>query len=164
MGTAFLSSNSNHSPHFNYKWHLISGAFVLILWEDWVFFPLQGAQGESRSIVSNSVTRWTVQSLNSPGQNTGVGSLLLLPGILPIQGSNPDLPYCMGILYQLSHKGSPRILEWVAYPFFRGSHQPRTQTRGLLHCRRTVYQLSYQGSPKEPKAKFNNFDLLKVDH
>ena len=26
-----------------------------------------------------------------------------------------------GGLYQLSHKGSPRILEWVAYPFSRGS-------------------------------------------
>ena len=25
------------------------------------------------------------------------------------------------ILYQLSHKGSPRILEWVAYPFSSGS-------------------------------------------
>ena len=24
---------------------------------------------------------------------------------------------CRQILYQLRHKGSPRILEWVAYPF-----------------------------------------------
>ena len=31
--------------------------------------------------------------------------------------------------YQLSHKGSPRILEWVACPFSRGSSQPRNQTR-----------------------------------
>ena len=29
------------------------------------------------------------------------------------------------ILYQLSHKGSPRMLEWVAYPFSRGSSRPR---------------------------------------
>ena len=40
----------------------------------------------------------------------------------------PDLPHCRQILYQLSHKGSPRILEWVAYPFSRGSSQPRNQT------------------------------------
>ena len=35
------------------------------------------------------------------------------------------------ILYQLSHKGSPRILEWVAYPFSRGSSRPRNR----LSCR-----------------------------
>ena len=33
------------------------------------------------------------------------------------------------ILYQLSHKGSPRILEWVAYPFSSRSSQTRNQTR-----------------------------------
>ena len=30
-----------------------------------------------------------------------------------------------GFFYQLSHKGSPRILGWVAYPFSSGSFQPR---------------------------------------
>ena len=65
---------------------------------------------------------------NSPGQNTGVGSLSLLQGIFPTQGSNPDLSHCKRILYQLSHKGSPRILEWVAYPFSRGSSWPRNRT------------------------------------
>ena len=54
---------------------------------------------------------------NSPGQNTGVGCLSLLQGIFPTQGSNPGLPHCRRILYHLSHRGSPRILEWVAYPF-----------------------------------------------
>ena len=44
---------------------------------------------------------------NSPGQNTGVGSLSLLQGIFPTQGLNPGLPHCRQILYQLSHKGSP---------------------------------------------------------
>ena len=47
---------------------------------------------------------------NSPGQNTGVGSLSLFQGIFPTQGSNPGLPHCRWILYQLSHKGSPGIL------------------------------------------------------
>ena len=65
---------------------------------------------------------------NSPGRNTGVGSLSLLQGIFPTQGSNPDLPHCRRIVYQLSHKGSPRTLEWAAYPLSRGSSQPRNQT------------------------------------
>ena len=44
---------------------------------------------------------------NSPGQNTGVGSLSLLQGIFPTQGSNPGLPHCRRIFYQLNHKRSP---------------------------------------------------------
>ena len=46
---------------------------------------------------------------NSPGQNTGVGSLSLLQEIFPTQRSNPGLLHCRRILYQLSHKGSPKI-------------------------------------------------------
>ena len=69
---------------------------------------------------------------NSPGQNTGVGSFSLLLGIFPTQGSNPGFQYCRWSLYQLSHKGSPRILEWVAYPFSSGSSHPRNRTGVLL--------------------------------
>ena len=65
---------------------------------------------------------------NSPGQNTGLGSLSLLQGIVLTQRLNPDFPHCRWILYQLSHKGSPRILEWVAYPFSRGSSRSRNWT------------------------------------
>ena len=65
---------------------------------------------------------------NFLGQNTGVGSYSLLQGILPTQGLNPGLPHCRQILYQLSHKESPRRLEWVANPFSNGSSQPRNQT------------------------------------
>ena len=39
---------------------------------------------------------------------TGVGSLSLLQGIFPTQGLNPGLPHCRQILYQLSHKRSPK--------------------------------------------------------
>ena len=42
------------------------------------------------------------------GRNTGVGSLFLLQGIFPTQRLNLGLPPCRQILYQLSHKGSPR--------------------------------------------------------
>ena len=66
---------------------------------------------------------------NSLGQNTWVGSCSLLQGTFPTQGSDPGLPHCRQILYQLSHKGSPRILEWVACPFSRGSFWPRNWTK-----------------------------------
>ena len=62
-------------------------------------------------VVSDSLRPHGLYSpWNSPGQNTGMGILSLLQEILPIQGSNPGLPHCSRILYQLSHKGSPRIL------------------------------------------------------
>ena len=53
---------------------------------------------------------------DSPGKKTGVGCHVLRQRIFPTQGSNPGLPHCRLILYCLSHQGSPRILEWVAYP------------------------------------------------
>ena len=39
-----------------------------------------------------------------------------------------------------------RILEWVAFPFSRGSSQPRLSNPGLSHCRWILYQLSHKGS------------------
>ena len=65
---------------------------------------------------------------NSPDQNIGVDRLSLLQGIFLTQELNPGLPHCRQILYQLSHKGSPRILEWVAYRFCSKSSQPRNWT------------------------------------
>ena len=57
--------------------------------------------------MSNSLEPYGQYSpWNSPGQNTGVGSLSLLQGSFPTQGSNQDLSHCRRILYQLSHKGS----------------------------------------------------------
>ena len=82
------------------------------------------------SVVSNSLQpQGRYSPWKSPGQNTVVGSLSLLQGIFPTQGSNPGLPHSKWILYQLSHKGSPRILEWGAYPFSSRSSRPRNQTR-----------------------------------
>ena len=83
-------------------------------------------ESDSRSVVSDSLRSHGLYNLwNSPGQNTGMRSHSFLQGIFPTQGSNPELPHCRQILYQLSHQGSPRILEWVANPFFSGSSWPR---------------------------------------
>ena len=63
-------------------------------------------------------------TVNSLGQNTGVSTLPLLQGIFPTHGSNPGFPHCRWILYQLTQKGSSRILEWVACLFSSGSSRP----------------------------------------
>ena len=95
-------------------------------------------ESESCSVVSDSLQPHGLYSpWNFSGQNTGVGSLL--QGIFPTQGSNPGLSHCRHIFYQLSHQGSPRRLEWVAYPVSSVSSQPALQADSL--------PLSYQGSP-----------------
>ena len=87
-----------------------------VMWSD------LSCESESHLVVSNSLwphgrPHGLYSPWNSSGQNTGVGSFSILQRIFPTQGSNPGLPPCRWILYQLSHKGSPGILEWVAYPF-----------------------------------------------
>ena len=98
------------------------------------------SESESHSIMSNSLQHHGLYSpWNSPGQDTGMGSLSLLQRIFPIQGSNPGLPYCKQILYQLSHQGSPRISLSPLQRIFL----TQELNRGLLHCRQILDQLSY---------------------
>ena len=79
------------------------------------------------------MTQWRPHGLygpwNSPGQNTGVGSRSLLQVTQPRDRTQVSRIAGGFFFYQLNHKGSPRILEWVAYPFSRGSSWPRNWTR-----------------------------------
>ena len=91
-------------------------------------------KSESHSVVSNSL--W-------PRPEYWSGEPFPSPGNLP----NPGLLHCRWILYQLSHKGSPRIQEWVAYPFSSGSSQSRNQTGVCCIAGGFFYRLSYHRSP-----------------
>ena len=106
------------------------GRWILYYWAIWeAQRVLERKESESCSVVSDFLWPNGLYSpWNSLGQDTGLGSLSLLKGILPTQGLNPGLLHCRRIIYQLSHKGSPRILEWVAYPFSSRSSWPRNQT------------------------------------
>ena len=76
---------------------------------------------------------------DSPGPNTGVGSLALLQGNFPNLGIEPRFPTLQAVLLPAEPQGKPlytiheilqaRILEWVAIPFSRGSSQPRDRTQ-----------------------------------
>ena len=76
-----------------------------------VHTPMKVKVVRSRPTLCDPMDTWGLW--NSPGQNTGVGSLSLLRGIFPTQGSNPGLLHCRRILYQLSHKRSlcPHIVD-----------------------------------------------------
>ena len=72
-----------------------------------------------------------------------MGCQALLQGIFPTQVSH----IASKILYQLSHKGSPRILEGVgSLSRLQRIFPTQELNRGLLHCRWILYQLSHQGS------------------
>ena len=105
-----------------------------------------GSETESRSVVSDS---FQPHALNHGILQARGLEWVAFPfcTIFPTQGLNPGLLHYRGILYQLSHKGSPRIPEWVAYPFSRGSSQPRNRTRVSCIAGRFFIKLSYQGSP-----------------
>ena len=91
----------------DYTVHGILQARIL----EWVAFPSPadlsdpGIKPGSPALQADSLpTELSGKSIN---KYTGVGGLSLLQGIFPTQGSNPGLPHCRRILYQLSHKGSP---------------------------------------------------------
>ena len=116
-----LSSPSRPPPHFhklNYCWFTICISFTCTAQWFRVFCRLYSIIGyykilgiisfsfffEGCSVMSDSLWPHGLYiPWNSPGQNTWVGSLSLLQGIFPSQGSNPGLPHCRWILYQLSH-------------------------------------------------------------
>ena len=79
---------------------------------------------KSLSCVQLFATPWTVAlqapvSMGFSRQEYWSGLPCPLPGDLPDQGLKSGFPHCRQILYHLSHQGSPRILEQVAYPFSR---------------------------------------------
>ena len=95
--------------------------------------------------------------------NTGLGCQYLLQGIFPTQGSNPGLLHCRQILYCQNHQGSLRILEWVAYPFSRGTFWSRNQT-GVSHIAGWATSWATREAP-ECSLGFSKsfyFQLLKV--
>ena len=89
---------------------------------------------------------------DSPGQNTGVGSCSPLQGIFPTQGLNPGFLHCRWILYQLSHKGSPKNTGVGSLSLLQQIFPAQELNQGLLNCRWILYQLSYQGSPYTEKT------------
>ena len=83
---------------------------------------------KSLRYVQLFVTPWTIQSMAFSRSEYWGGNLSLLQGIFPAKRSHPGLLHCRQILYELSHKGNPRTLEWVAYPFSSRSSWPRNRT------------------------------------
>ena len=90
-----------------------------------VFYPIQHSRGQP------FVNPWTIQSLEFSRPEHQSEWPFPSPGALPNPGIEPRSSKLQSDSYQLSHKGSPRILECVAYPSSSGSSRPRNQTADL---------------------------------
>ena len=77
-------------------------------------FVLCYSENESCSVVSDSLwPRGLYSPWNSPGQNTGVGSLSRLQWIFPTEESIWGLLLCRWIVYQLSYQGSKLLQNYI---------------------------------------------------
>ena len=90
---------------------------------------------------------------NSPGQNTGMGSLSLLQGIF--LGIEPRSPTLQADSLPAQSQGKPKNTGVGSLSLLQGIFPTQESNRGLLNCRWILYPLSYQGSPSIPKRQFN---------
>ena len=77
-----------------------------------------------------------------------VVAIPFIQGNLPNPVIKSGLLHCRWILYCLSHQGSPRILEWVVYPFSSGSSQTRNRP-GSLALQADSLLTALSGKPKQ---------------
>ena len=70
--------------------------------------------------------QWQPTLVLLPGKSHGRRSLV---GYSPLGRKESNTTEWLHFLYQLSHKGSPRTLKWVAYAFCRRSPWPRNWIR-----------------------------------
>ena len=109
-------------------------------------------ESETHSVMSNSLWPHVLYSpRNSPGQNTRVGSLSLLQGIFPTQGSNPGIkprtPALQADSLQAEPQGKGKNTGVSSLSLPQGIFPTQELNQGLLHCRWILYQLSYWGRP-----------------
>ena len=119
-----------------------------------IIFIWWWCESESRSVLSDSLgPHGLYNPRNSPGQNAGAGSHSLSRGssqlrdriqvshfagrffiiwttreALKVEGAQLCPTFCHPMDYAVHGILQARILEWVAFPFSRGSSQPRNLT------------------------------------
>ena len=104
---------------------------------------------ESCSVMSDSLPPRVLYSPCSfPGQNTGVGSLSLVQGIFPTQGS----PALQVDSLPAESQEKPKNTGVGSLSLPQQIFPSQELNQGLLHCRCILCQLSYQESPSQLKC------------
>ena len=116
-----------------------------------VWPPVHGAltalsTRDTRLQRDRSLRKLTLDTQPPAGFSNRLDNELCFKQKVKVAQSYPTL--CDPMDYTVHGILQARILEWEAFPFSRGSSQPRDPNPGLLHCRWILYQLSHQGSPR----------------
>ena len=102
-------------------------------------------ESESHSVVSNYLQpHGLYHPWNSPGKNTGLGSLPS-PGEFPNPGIEPRSPKYRADSLPDKPPGNPKNTGVGSLSLLQRVFPTQELNLGLLHCRQTLYQLSYQG-------------------
>ena len=121
----------------------------------------------SHSVVSDSLQPHGLYGLygpwNSPGQDTGVGSLSLLQGSLPNSGIKPRSPTLQADSLPAELQGRPKNTGVGSLSLLQRIFPTQESNRGLLHCRWILYQLSYQGNPRNEEIPVNSRIIPEVE-
>ena len=97
---------------------------------------MKESESESHSFVSNSLQPHGLYSLwNSPDQNTGVGSLSLLQGIIPNPGIDPRSPTLQADSLASQPRGKPENTGVGSLSLLQGIFLTQESNQGLLHFR-----------------------------
>ena len=97
---------------------------------------------------------------NSPGQNTGVGSLFPSPGDLLNPGIKPRSPILQADSLPAEPQGKLKNTGVGSLSLLQPVFLTQGSNQGLLHCRQIFYQLSYQGSPAYYTPGLKHFLIL----
>ena len=101
---------------------------------------LKNYKSESSLVMSDSLRpRELYSSWNSPGQNTGVGSLSLLQGNLPNPGIEPRSPALQADSLLAEPPGKPKKTGVGSLSLLQGIFPTQESNQGFLHCRWILY-------------------------
>ena len=125
---------------------LSSGSHVIFLFVSFKYT----VKWKSLGHVQLFAAPWTIQSMefSKPEYWSGLQFPSLRGSSNP--GVEPRSPALQVDSYQLSHQRSPRILEWVAYPFSNGSSPPKNRTEVSCIAGRFFTRWATRESPLFP--------------
>ena len=115
------------------------------------------SESESHSVMSDSATPWTIQSMEFSRQEYWSGQPFPSPGDLPNSGVKPRSPALQADSLPAEPPGKLKNTGVDCLSLLQGIFLTQESNQGFLHCRRILYQLSYQGSPISQNSYHQKF-------
>ena len=128
----------------------------------WITSPC-GCEGESCSVVSDSVTPWTIQSMECSRPEYQRGQSFPSLGDLPKPGTEPRSPTLQAASLPAEPLGKPKNTGVGSLSLLQQIFLTQELNRGLLHYRRILSQLSYCGFIKQDTKKHELYNKRLVN-